>query len=201
MLKNSYYRWVIFWPLMLYDLIRWIINHRQIPLPFLLKRHILLSYIKNNNLDYFIETGTCYGDMLAGIKNHVEKAVSVEIDENLHHAAQNRFINDEHVKIILGDSADILPAIVKEIDKPTLFYLDAHYSGSVTGRGKTDTPLLSELKLLSKMNMKNHVILIDDARHLGKNGYPTFFEIKELFDLKEVSIRNKKDIIRIEPYR
>ena len=200
-MKNNKMRWSLFWPLMFYDLIRWLFRSKGLPLPFLLKRKILLNYIKKKRLDNFIETGTCYGDMLAGIKNHVEKAVSVEIDENLYQAAQNRFINDEHVKIILGDSADILPAIVKEIDKPTLFYLDAHYSGSGTGRGKTDTPLLSELKLLSKMNIKNHIILIDDARHLGNNGYPTFFEIKELFDLKEVSIHNKKDIIRIEPYR
>jgi len=200
-MKNNKIRWSLFGPLMFYDLIRWLFRSKGLPLPFLLKRKILLNYIKKKRLDNFIETGTCYGDMLAGIKNHVEKAVSVEIDENLYQAAQNRFINDEHVKIILGDSADILPAIVKEIDKPTLFYLDAHYSGSGTGRGKTDTPLLSELKLLSKMNIKNHIILIDDARHLGNNGYPTFFEIKELFDLKEVSIHNKKDIIRIEPYR
>ena len=199
-MKNNRIRWFVFWPLYYFDLIRWVIKSRRLPLPFLLKRKILLYYIKNNGLEYFVETGTCYGDMLMGIKNHVKKAVSIEIDKELFLSAVNRFENDEHIEIILGDSSTMLPSIIKGIDKPTLFYLDAHYSGPGTGKGTTDTPLLSELKLLLKMDIKKHIILIDDARHLGKKDYPKFSEIKNLVnDMTDLNIYNEKDIIRIEP--
>ena len=104
---------------MIYDFIRWLTKSRRIPLPFLLKRKILLYYIKNNNLEYFIETGTCYGDMLAGIKNHLIKAISIEIDETLFKSAEDRFKNDEHIEILLGDSSTKLPSIINVIDKPT----------------------------------------------------------------------------------
>jgi len=199
-MKNNRIRWFIFWPLYYVDLIRWVIKSRRLPFPFLLKRRILLSYIKNNGLEYFVETGTCYGDMLMGIKNHVKKAISIEIDKKLFLSAVKRFENDEHIEIILGDSSTMLPSILKGIDKPTLFYLDAHYSGHGTGRGTTDTPLLLELKLLLKMDIKKHIILIDDARHLGKKDYPKFSEIKNLVnDMTDLNIYNEKDIIRIEP--
>ena len=199
-MKNNRIRWFVFWPLYYFDLIRWVIKSRRLPLPFLLKRRILLYYIKNNGLEYFVETGTCYGDMLMGIKNHVKKAISIEIDKKLFLSAVKRFENDEHIEIILGDSSTMLPSIIKGIDKPTLFYLDAHYSGPGTGKGTTDTPLLSELKLLLKMDIKKHIILIDDARHLGKKDYPKFSEIKNLVnDMTDLNIYNEKDIIRIEP--
>ena len=94
MLINNRVRWYLFWPLMFYDLIRWFARSKGLPLPFLLKRKILLDYIKKNGLDYFVETGTCYGDMLAGIKNHVKRAISIEVDEALFLTAQNRFKND-----------------------------------------------------------------------------------------------------------
>ena len=199
-MKNNKIRWSLFGPLMFYDLIRWFFRSKGLPLPFLLKRKILLNYIRKKGLDYFIETGTCYGDMLVGIKNHVKKAISIEIDKKLFLSAVNRFENDEHIEIILGDSSTMLPSILKGIDKPTLFYLDAHYSGHGTGRGTTDTPLLLELKLLLKMDIKKHIILIDDARHLGKKDYPKFSEIKNLVnDMTDLNIYNEKDIIRIEP--
>ena len=199
-MKNNKIRWRFFWVLMLFDLVRWIVRSRSLPLPFLLKRRILINYIKENDIEYFVETGTCYGDMLAGIKNHVTKAISIEIDESLFTIVKDRFSNDSHIEIVLGDSSKKLPSIIEAIDKSTLFYLDAHHSGSGTGRGVNDTPLLSELKLFLTMNIKNHIILIDDARHLGNKDYPTFSEIKKLFSgIEGINIVNNNDIIRIKP--
>ena len=199
-MKNNTIRWFLFWPIMLFDLLRWTINLRSYPLPYLLKRRIIIKYIKNNNIDYFVETGTCYGDMLEGVKKHVQKAMSIEIDELLFYNAKKRFINDNHVKIILGDSSNMLPEILSQIDKPTLFYLDAHYSGKGTGRGKKETPLLTELRLLLNNDMQGNIILIDDARHLGKNNYPQYSKIREMvIELTNMTINNQDDIISIEP--
>ena len=182
---------------MCYDLIRWLVKSRRLPLPFLLKRKILLGYIKKYKLKTFMETGTCYGDMLAGLKNYVEQAISIEIDETLYQNAQNRFHNCDNVKIIFGDSAKILPSLLDNLDAPTLFYLDAHYSGPGTGMGDVEAPLLNELKTLLNTDIKNHIILIDDARHLGSNNYPTLEEIKNLFKQTALVVRNDHDIVRI----
>ena len=71
---------------------------------------------------YIIKLLTNYGDMLVGIKNHIEKAVSIEIDEALLLAAKDRFKSDEHIEVILCDSSTELASIIKGINKPILFF-------------------------------------------------------------------------------
>ena len=90
---------------------------------------------------------------------------------------------------------------MKELKKPALFWLDGHYSGGETARGKKDTPILEELITIFGAK-EEHIILIDDARLFGSaKDYPS---------LKELAFfcRNKKpnidfvvldDCIRITP--
>ena len=70
------------------------------------------------------------------------------------------------------DSIVFLEKILKNIDEPTIFWLDAHpYSGIA------DTPLAQELNLLKSLKVP-FTILIDDARILGKNKWTvTLFDI------------------------
>ena len=183
---------------MSYNFLKWIIKSRKAPLPYLLKRKILIDYINKYNLVYFVETGTCFGDMLNGVKDSVKKSYSIEIDKTLYKCAIQRFKNDKSVSCKHGDSAIELEEIIKNVDKPTLFYLDAHYSGQGTGRGESDTPLLRELELLLNLEFENHVILIDDARHLGLGDYPHLSKISDLVKkISNLNIYNKDDIIRI----
>jgi hypothetical protein len=50
-------------------------------------------------------------------------------------------------------------------------FLDAHYSGPGTSMGNEESPLLSELNILSKAKLdSNSVIIVDDCRMLGKKG-------------------------------
>mgnify|MGYP001369983704 CR=1 FL=1 len=44
----------------------------------------------------------------------------------------------------------MLKNIIKNIDKPALFWLDGHYSGGVTGMGDNETPILEELEQIYK---------------------------------------------------
>ena len=48
-----------------------------------------------------------------------------------------------------------------------MFWLDGHYSGKGTAKGKKETPILEELKTIFDTNDLRYVILIDDARHFG----------------------------------
>jgi hypothetical protein len=89
------------------------------------------------------------------------------------------------VSILLGDSCQVLPHVLHELQVPALFWLDAHWSGGVTGRGDTQTPLIEELQLVLAHPVDGHVVLVDDARLLGVDeDYPTLNEICALVALR-----------------
>ena len=80
-----------------------------------------------------------------------------------------------------GDSIDVLPEILAKIEQPCLFWLDAHYSGGVTAKGKKETPILQEIQYILNHDIDRHIILIDDARCFnGQNDYPTIQELKNI---------------------
>ena len=72
----------------------------------------------------------------------------------------------------------------------------------VTGKGEKDTPVMEELIQIIQHPVKDHVILIDDARLFnGKDDYPTKQQVSEFVKqrLPNHSFSIKKDIIRILP--
>jgi len=80
-----------------------------------------------------------------------------------------------------GDSTDILPEILVKIEQPCLFWLDAHYSGGVTAKGKKETPILQEIQYILNHHIDRHIILIDDARCFnGQNDYPTMQALRDM---------------------
>jgi hypothetical protein len=172
------------------------------------KRSILLSYKKKYGLDYFVETGTFFGDTVEFFRNKFKKVYSIELSEELALKCSKRFENISNVKIIQGDSGEILNDIIKEISSPILFWLDGHYSSEFyvgdqyirTAKGEKETPILEELSTILSRQNKKHVILIDDARCFnGQNDYPEYSYLKK-YILKlnpSAKIEKKRDIIRI----
>lgn len=144
------------------------------------KQTAIWSYIKRFAIDTFIETGTCKGNMVGAVLPYVKEIYSVELDETLCKSAQDRFADYPNVHILQGDSGKVLPEILNKINKPCLFWLDGHYSGGVTAKGKTETPILQELQAILN-SPYNHVILIDDARRFtGEDDYPSVEAIKAI---------------------
>ncbi len=164
------------------------------------KQTIIKQYQKFYSLSIFIETGTYKGDMVQAMKNNFKKIYSIELGEDLYKKAKEKFKKEKHIIILNGDSGKLLPEILNNIKEPCLFWLDAHYSKGCTVKGELDTPIRQELKSIFNHSIKNHVILIDDARcFTGENDYPTIEELKEF--TKNNSNYNKfeikNDIIRI----
>lgn len=56
----------------------------------------------------------------------------------------------------------MLEAILPKLEGPTLFYLDAHWSGSVTGGLRDAVPLLQELRLIVERLPHAALLVIDD---------------------------------------
>ncbi|MDO8604208.1 MAG: glycosyltransferase [bacterium] len=166
------------------------------------KQDVLLYYKNKYSLDTLIETGTYQGDMVAAMAKHFNSIYSTELSVPLYERAKNRFRNNNKIHLFQGDSSDVLPVIVKSIRKPCLFWLDAHYSRGETACGSIETPIMRELQEILRHSVKNHIILIDDARCFnGTQDYPTIEEVKKL--LEETNhgyiLAVESDIIRIYP--
>jgi len=178
--------------------------------PYHVKRQILNSFTLKYKTNIFIETGTFLGETVEAFKNNFEKIYSIELSEELALKAKKRFEKDKHVNILHGNSGVVLNEILMNITEPCLFWLDGHYSSEFfigteyiqTAKGDKETPILKELEAILNHHIKNHVILIDDARCFnGKRDYPKVTEIKKLFKTHHWNgkINVKKDIIRITP--
>lgn len=185
----------------------WLYSGRPIPPPPIVKQMIVKEYANKYRVRVFIETGTYMGDMVYAVKDNFDKIYSIELDEKLFENAKKRFLNFNHISILQGDSSKVLPKIIGHIKKPSLFWLDGHFSEGITARGEKETPILYELQHIISHPVKDHIILIDDARcFTGQNYYPTIEFLRDLikrrypgyvFEVKEDIIRIHKNI---EPY-
>jgi len=122
-----------------------------------------LKRFNNNNI--FIETGAYIGDGIqlahdAGFK----QIISIEIAPQFVEKCNARFKGNNNIKLVLGDSADVLWDVIKDINEPITFWLDGHYSGGNLPTGKYLSPLIQELETIKQHQIKSHTILIDDVR-------------------------------------
>jgi len=165
---------------------KWIAGGRIPPPPKEYKHQVILNFAQKHNHKIFVETGTYMGETLYMMKNSFDELYSIELSSLLYKKALKVFRGISHVTLIHGDSGKQLKLLLKKIEHSVLFWLDAHYSGGITVRGKQETPIVSEIKAILSHNFK-HTILIDDARcFIGKNGYPT---LKQLFNVVKKSTK------------
>ena len=182
----------------------WHLNGKPVPIPPPIKAKTIIAYAKQYKISNLIETGTYLGETVEATKKYFKRLHTIELNKPLYEKTKRLFSKDKKIKMFLGDSAQVLPKILKGINSPCLFWLDAHYSGGIgiTPKPLKETPILQELKSILKNKVKNHVILIDDARFFtGDNDYPTIKEVKtfvkEFLPKHKINIDN--DIIMITP--
>src|SRR5258708_35919095 len=116
-------------------------------------------------LDTLIETGTFMGDTVASLRQDFSKLISIELSEDLHEKARQRFVTCSNVVLIRGDSAGQLPRALGECaDSASFIWLDAHYSGRGTAKGAHNTPIIEEIESIRRYGTGKDVIVIDDLR-------------------------------------
>lgn len=163
-------------------LCEWKKSGKRGPPPHIVKQRVVKEYAYRFGIRVFVETGTYLGAMVEATKKTFRRIYSIEVDEQLYERAKSRFRKYDHITILHGDSAVVLPIILRNVHEPALFWLDGHYSGGITGMGENETPILNELKCILDHSVKNHIILIDDARcFIGENDYPTMKELYSVF--------------------
>lgn len=150
----------------------------------------------------FIETGTFLGTMDYSVRNMFRAIYSIELGVDLSKRARSRLRFYPHIQIVQGDSGKLLPQIMKNISERCLFWLDGHYSEGMTAKGSLETPIVEELETIFEHGVKDHVILIDDARCFdGTHDYPTLEQVRELVarHRPDYVFSVADDVIRIHP--
>ncbi len=180
----------------------WLAAGRPLPAPSVVKHGIVREYADRYGLRTLVETGTYKGGTIDALSEHFQRIYSIELDDALYARARARFAGRSHVTILHGDSAQALPALLGELNDPTLFWLDGHYSGPGTAKGQRETPILDEIHAILAHPIPNHVILVDDARVFGTwPDYPTLAEFRRLVATQAPALQFtvEDDIIRIHP--
>ena len=126
---------------------------------------------EKHNAKYFVETGTYIGSTASWASNFFKKVVTIDISEELYAQTKKKYKDIQNIQFLFGNSVDLLTGIITQLnsilidDEKILFWLDAHYSGGITGGKNIKCPLLKELELILTLNF-NSIILIDDARFI-----------------------------------
>ena len=171
------------------------------PPPYEYKRMTIIKYAEEYNCRNFVETGTYYGETALFCKDYFDKIYTIELLDILYQNAIEKFKNFKNIKVIKGDNSKELPIILNEINTKTIFWLDGHYCGdNFTAKGDKETPIMEEITTILNHHVKDHVILIDDARCFGV--WPDYPTIEKLYNyIKEYrsdfDFEVKNDIIRI----
>lgn len=168
-------------------LLHWyILGTKATPPPDLFKQRLVKHIGREFNLRIFIETGTYKGDMTAAAASVFNKVYSIEIFQPFYEKALARFSGNPKVKIIKGDSAEVLKQLLKDIAEPALFWLDAH--GGKTAKqadgSETAAPVRPELEaILIHPQADKHIILVDDVHTFVRGtkwGVGVWAQIEEL---------------------
>ena len=142
------------------------------------KRRHLLELSKDFKGGIFVETGTFLGQTTEYLTTHFRQIYTIELSEALYQQAKKRLGKYQCIEQIHGDSATALADILNKIDEPSVFYLDGHYSGGITAKTNKVTPIFEELSYIFNHPIKDHLIIVDDARcFTGLDGYPTIVEL------------------------
>jgi hypothetical protein len=182
---------------------QWRLRGRPIPPPPTVKHAVVEEYRRRFGPRVFVETGTFAGGMIDAVARRFDRVFSIELDPQWHARAVERFRSLPHVTLLHGDSGEQLPEVLRQIDEPALFWLDAHYSGPMTARGTIDSPIVKELEAIHAHRAAGHVVLIDDIRYFdGRDGYLQLPElvqrIRDVDSTGAVEVRD--DILRWHPH-
>ncbi len=195
----------------LYDRIRRLRQQRELrfwerrgssdlPPPPAFKQRLVRDTAERFSLRVLVETGTFFGDMIAATREAFDEIYSIELDRRLYQRATARFRRDDRVRIVPGDSGEMLPAVLATVaGRPCLFWLDAHLIGGGV-RGKLTTPIIHELRAVLGSDLDEAVILVDDARLFNEaSDYPTLDQVRELVRAgrPDWTLLVEHDIVRI----
>ena len=127
------------------------------------------------NIDNFVETGTGAAEVVRSISN-IKSDLSIHTIEIIEEIFNKNKISHSYLTNVnwhLGQSSEVMPEILPQLEGNTLFWLDAHFPGADLGLASYGDeedldkrlPLRSELEIIVEgRDVSNDVFVIDDLR-------------------------------------
>lgn len=147
-----------------------------------------LEVLKDYKTGTFIETGTADGEGIAvALEAGFEKVVSIEVNPDVFLKACRRFMDNDRVLLVMGDSSLHLPHIISNLEEKATFWLDSHWSTGECDMGPdvNKCPILHDLRAIAGSPIKDHILLVDDIRYFRAGGLPQWSNVS-LGDIMEV---------------
>ena len=127
------------------------------------------------NIDNFVETGTGAAEVVRSISS-IKSDLNIHTIEIIEEIFNKNKISNSYLTNVnwhLGQSSEVMPEILPQLEGNTLFWLDAHFPGADFGLASYGDeedldkrlPLRSELEIIVKgRDVSNDVFVIDDLR-------------------------------------
>ncbi|MEG3845592.1 FkbM family methyltransferase [Microcoleus sp. herbarium19] len=114
-------------------------------------------------INNFIETGTYQGHTAYWASQLFEQVFTIEYSQHIYQKVTEKYGHIKNIDFLYGDTRTLLQNTVSQLESPSLFWLDAHWSGGPTYGESDECPLLAEIEIINRSDCE-HFILIDDAR-------------------------------------
>lgn len=149
-------------------------------------KDLMLFCIDRFGLKECIETGTFRGDSTEFAAQHFDYVLTIELnDDNFEQANTKLAYYSDRIECWHGDSAELMPGAMQQLDGRAFIWLDAH---CVAGQfGDEDAcPVLDELDAINRHG-EHHIIVIDDAHcfmpplpmYLTPEAWPVLTDIED----------------------
>jgi len=162
---------------------------------------IILKLKEAYGISNFIETGTYRGDTAIWASRRFEKVITIEYSKSIYEQVTEKYSQTNNIEFLYGDTRTKLKEITSKLDTPSLFWLDAHWSGGETYGQEDECPLIEEIEIINSSKYDNF-IFIDDAR-LFTSPPPSPHSIEQWPDITTVlkalnSSNTRKYIVIVE---
>ena len=122
---------------------------------------------RHTGVDTFVETGTFKGDTAEWAAGRFAHVSTIELPGVWYDESHERLKHLPDVILHCGDTRGIMRQVVAHLDKPAIFWLDAHWMGVGPKSEAGECPVLDEITYINT-SAYVHTILVDDARYFCK---------------------------------
>jgi hypothetical protein len=128
-----------------------------------------------------VETGTYTGATARVLGGMFDSVITIERSDDYYERARANLSRMPNVRQIHGHSGEKLATVAADAAGPTLYWLDAHWSGGDTAGSDDPVPLMRELDAIGAGDPRD-CILIDDARDFATSPDARWPSLVEILD-------------------
>ncbi len=165
------------------------------------KAGIVLDYASTFGVGTFIETGTYRGDMVYAMKNQFHAIISIELSADLMEPGEGSLLRLATHRHSTGRWWHNCTTSQQHFEHMLVLAGRALFSRRHR-KGHRQNSVAKEIATILRHKIRDHVILIDDARCFdGTHDYPALNDLQEFVALSrpDYAFSVANDVIRIHP--